>query len=146
MNIPAQHILKGIKNNSCIAFMFAYSQKNVERMISYCNPGGSIYFEPLGDEGRGTIGVLGKQMFNAFTESFPDMNSMLYTAIKENEHTVRCVATARGTQHKPFAGIPSKGRRFYSDYILIFKLDRNKKINSINISWDHHELKAQLGS
>ena len=49
--------------NACVQFMFAYQQRNVERMLSFCEPGGEIHFIPLGEHGKGTIGELGRTLW-----------------------------------------------------------------------------------
>lgn len=41
--------------NKCVEFMFAYQQKSVEKMLSFCDPEGSIYFKPLGEDGKGKL-------------------------------------------------------------------------------------------
>ena len=40
-----------LKNN-CVQFMFAYQKKDVELMMSFCDPEGEVYFKPLGEAGR----------------------------------------------------------------------------------------------
>ena len=132
--------------NACVEFMFAYQQRNVEKMLSFCNPEGSVYFESLGDAGKGTIGELGKNIWTALIDSFPDIDNTLDAAISEDDNTVRCQVVIRGTQAKDFAGIKNKGQHFDSDHIFIFKLNPDNKIDSIRIIWDHEDFQKQLGS
>ena len=91
--------------NACVEFMFAYQQRNIEKMLSHCDPNGEIQFVPLGDAGRGTIGELGKGIWTALIDSFPDIDNTLDAAVAEEENTVRCQVVIRGTQAKDFAGI-----------------------------------------
>ena len=49
--------------NACVEFMFAYQQKNIDKMMSLCDPEGTVYFTPLGDSGKGKIGELGKAIW-----------------------------------------------------------------------------------
>jgi hypothetical protein len=51
-----------------------------------------------------------------------------------------------GTQQKEFAGIPSKGLRFESDHIFIFRFNSQDKIENITINWDHGSFRHQLGA
>ena len=69
--------------NACVEFMFAYQQRNVEKMLSFCDPKGSIYFEPLGNAGKGTIGELGKGLWTALIDCFPDIDNTLDAAVAE---------------------------------------------------------------
>jgi hypothetical protein len=132
--------------NACVEFMFAYQQRNVEKMLSFCDPGGSVIFEPLGEAGVGTIGELGKNIWRALIDCFPDIDNTLDAAVAEGENTVRCQVAIRGTQAKDFAGIQSKGQDFDSDHIFIFHLNPPNKIDSIRISWDHADFQRQLGA
>jgi len=132
--------------NACVEFMFSYQQRNVEKMLSFCDPEGSVYFEPMGDAGKGTIGELGKNIWTALIDSFPDIDNTLDAAVAEDENTVTCQVVIRGTQAKDFAGIKSQGKHFDSDHIFIFHLNPQNKIDAIRISWDHADFQQQLGA
>ena len=132
--------------NTCVQFMFAYQQKNLEKMLSFCDPNGTIEFLPLGDAGKGKIGELGRAIWGGLIECFPDIDNTLDAAVAEDEHTVRCQVVIRGTQAKDFADIKSKGLHFESDHIFIFHLDENNKIDHVQIQWNHQDFKRQLGA
>ncbi len=132
--------------NACVEFMFAYQQKNVEKMLSFCDPNGVVFFEPMADAGKGTIGELGRNIWTALIDCFPDIDNTLDAAVAEDESTVSCQVVIRGTQAKDFAGIMNKGQHFDSDHIFIFHLDPGNKIDSIRVNWDHADFKKQLGS
>ena len=130
--------------NACVQFMFAYQQRNVDKMLSFCNPEGEIHFLPLGENGKGKIGELGKAIWNSLIDCFPDIDNTLDAAVAEEENTVRCQVVIRGTQEKDFAGIPNKRKHFDSDHIFIFHLNQQNKIDSIRVSWDHADFQKQL--
>ena len=132
--------------NKAVEFMFAYQQKNIEKMLSFCDPGGTVEFLPLGAAGKGKIGELGKAIWGGLIECFPDMDNTLDAAVAEDENTVRCQVVIRGTQVKDFADIKSQGKHFDSDHIFIFHLDDNNKIDHITIEWNHEDFKRQLGA
>ena len=132
--------------NACVEFMFAYQQRNVDKMLSFCDPDGDVHFEPLGDGGNGKIYELGKGIWSALIDSFPDIDNTVDAAVAEDEDTVRCQVVIRGTQSKDFADVPSKGQHFDSDHIFIFHLNPANKIDDIRISWNHADFKKQLGS
>lgn len=132
--------------NACVQFMFAYQQKNVSRMLSFCDPEGSVHFVPLGESGKGKIGELGKAIWAALIDAFPDIDNTLDAAVAEGDNTVRCQVVIRGTQAKDFAGIKSKGGHFDSDHIFIFHLNDRNKIDNIAVSWDHADFSRQLGA
>ena len=126
--------------------MFAYQQKNVTKMLACCTPDAGIEFLPLGQDGVGKVSELGKGIWEALIDSFPDIDNTIDAAIAEDEETVRCQVVIRGTQAKDFADIISKGKHFDSDHIFIFKLDEQGMIDHITIEWNHADLKQQLGS
>lgn len=115
-------------------------------MMSFCNPDGEVHFQPMGEAGRGKIGELGKGIWTALIESFPDIDNTLDAAIAEDDNVVRCQVVIRGTQVKDFAGIGNKGKHFDSDHIFVFHLDDKNRIDSIQVSWDHADLQQQLGA
>lgn len=132
--------------NACVNFMFAYQQRNVDKMLSFCDPEGEIYFKPLGDAGKGKIGELGRAIWTTLIDCFPDIDNTVDATVAEEEDSVRCQVVIRGTQAKDFAGIVSKGKKFDSDHIFIFRLNNAGKINRIEISWDHEDFQRQLGA
>jgi len=115
-------------------------------MLSFCDPGGNIFFEPLGDVGKGKIGELGKAIWSALVDCFPDIDNTLDAAIAEAGDVVRCQVVIRGTQARDFADIPNKALRFESDHIFIFHLNDENKIDNIKVRWNHADFKRQLGS
>lgn len=132
--------------NVCVNFMFAYQQKNLDKMLSLCNPEGIVEFVPLGDAGIGKIGILGKAVWGGLIESFPDIDNTLDAAVAEDAHTVRCQVVIRGTQNKDFADIQNNGKHFDSDHIFIFRVNDQNMIEHINIKWNHEDFKKQLGT
>ncbi len=140
--VKEQHELS--LKNACVGFMFAYQQKSIDKMMSFCNLDGEVHFESLGDAGRGKIGELGKGIWSSLIDCFPDIDNTLDAAIAEDDNVVRCQVVIRGTQAKDFAGIENKGKHFDSDHIFVFHLDDNNKIDSIKVSWDHADLVRQL--
>jgi len=132
--------------NTCVEFMFACQQKNLEKMLSFCDLNGTVEFIPLGNAGKGKIGELGRAIWGGLIECFPDIDNTLDAAVAEDENTVRCQVMIRGTQAKDFADIKSKWKHFDSDHIFIFHLNGNNKIDYINIQWNHEDFKRQLGA
>lgn len=142
--VQQQHKLS--LKNACVEFMFAYQQHNVEKMLSFCDENGTIHFQSLGEAGEGKIHELGKGIWSALIDCFPDIDNTLDAAVAEDDETVRCQVVISGTQKKDFADIPNKGLRFDSDHIFIFHLNEENKIDDIKISWNHDDLKRQLGA
>ena len=130
--------------NACVEFMFAYQQRNVEKMLSFCNEDGEVWFTPLGEGGKGKIGELGRGLWTALIDAFPDIDNTVDATIAEDGESIRCQVVISGTQAKDFAGIENKGKKFDSDHIFIFHLDEENKIDRIHITWDHADFQRQL--
>lgn len=133
------------KKGACIEFFSAYQEMDIERMVQLCNPSGIVFFEPLGEAGKGKIGEFGKNLWHALMDAFPDLdNTVVNTDFKETTNSVICNVSIFGTQEKEFAGIPSKGNRFESDHVFVFRFDDAQKIDKININWNHDNFVNQL--
>ena len=130
--------------NKCVEFIFAYQQKNVDKMMSFCDLNGTVEFLPLGAAGKGTIGGLGKAIWESLIECFPNIDNTLDAAVADDSRTVRCQVVIRGTQKKDFANIKSHGKSFDSDHIFIFHLNDENKIDYISVEWNHEDLVRQL--
>ncbi|MET0636591.1 MAG: nuclear transport factor 2 family protein [Chitinophagaceae bacterium] len=131
---------------ACVNFMFSYQQKDVPAMLSYCSPTATVFFQPLGENGKGTVAELGKALWEGLIASFPDLDNTIDSTIANDEDTIRCQVVIRGTQQSDFADIINKRKGFESEHIFIFKLDGQGKISHIDIKWDHTYLKKQLGN
>ena len=129
--------------NHCVQFMFAYQQKDISKMMSFCDPEGEVNFKSLGEAGRGKIGELGKNLWSLLCDCFPDINNTIDAIVSEGD-SVRCQVLISGTQAKEFAGIENKGKHFDSDHIFIFHLNADRKIDNIEIEWDHDNFVKQL--
>lgn len=126
------------KKGSCIEFFSAYQDFDLDRMLGLCNPDGDVNFEPLGEAGKGKIHEIGKQIWASLMDAFPNLdNTVKSQAYDPETNSVRCQVVIFGKQEKEFAGIPSKGLRFDSDHIFIFRFDDQSKIDHIDIQWDH---------
>lgn len=126
------------KKGTCIEFFSAYQDFDIDRMLSLCNPLGEVFFEPLGDAGKGKIFETGKGIWSAVLDSFPDVdNTVKSQSYDGTTNSVTCNVVIFGKQEKEFAGLPSKGLRFDSEHIFIFRFDDQSKIDRININWNH---------
>jgi hypothetical protein len=134
------------KQGTCIEFFSAYQEMDIERMMKLCTPDGDVYFEPLGEAGKGKIQEFGRTLWLTLMDCFPDLdNTVLFTQVNE-DGSVTCSVKIFGTQEKDFAGVPAKGLRFDSDHIFIFRFTPDEKIDGISINWNHASFVRQLGS
>lgn len=133
------------RKGTCIEFFSAYQDHEYERMVSLCTANADVNFTPLGENGVGKVAELGKGLWAALMDSFPDIDNTIDT-FEENDDAIICKVSIFGTQAKDFAGIPSKGLRFESDHIFIFRFNDDDEITSIEITWNHESFCTQLGS
>ena len=133
------------KKGTCIEFFSAYQDFDVERMLSLCTAHATVSFEPLGEPFSGSVHTVGKNVWLALMNSFPNLdNTVKSQSYDEQQNAVNCVVTIFGKQEKEFAGIPAKGNDFNSDHIFIFRFNEEGNINHIDIQWDHEKFVDQL--
>jgi hypothetical protein len=133
------------KKGTCIEFFSAYQEHDIDRMIQLCDAEGAVHFEPLGEAGKGKIGEFGKNLWLALMGAFPNLdNTVMNTNLDESTNSVSCTVSIFGTQENEFAGIPSRGNRFESDHIFVFRFNDQQKIDRVNIRWDHERFVQQL--
>ncbi len=129
----------------CVDFLFAYADHDMDKMMQLCDTEGEVYFRQLGEQGKGKIGELGKGIWSALIDCFPDIENTVHAATADGED-IRCEVLITGTQAKDFADIPNKGLRFESEHVFVFRLNEENKIDRIRIEWNHADLKRQLGA
>lgn len=134
-----------IWKNICVEFMSAYQDQRVDQMISLCDPESTVWFKPLGDQGRGRIHEFGKNLWLSLIDSFPDIDNTVHS-ISAEHGMIRCIVSIRGTQEKDFAGIASRENTFDSEHIFIFQLDDLHKIKHLDVEWDHADFVKQLSA
>jgi hypothetical protein len=133
------------KKGTCIEFFSAYQDMDVERMLSLCSATGTIAFVPLGADYSGKINEIGKGVWSALMDAFPNLdNTVKEQQYDEANDAVSCTVVIFGKQEKEFAGLPAKGNEFDSEHIFIFRFDDSGKISNINITWDHDSFVTQL--
>ena len=133
------------RKGTCVEFFSAYQDLDTDRMIGLCTPNATVDFQPLGKDGKGQVSELGKGIWSALMDSFPDIDNTIDTFEVEGD-TIICKVVIFGTQEKDFAGISTKGLKFETDHIFVFHFDNEDKITSIAINWDHADFSQQLGA
>jgi hypothetical protein len=133
------------KKGTCIEFFSAYQDMDLDRMLSLCDVNGTISFEPLSNTFKGKIHEVGKGLWSAIIDSFPNLdNTVKSQTFDEVTNTVSCKVVIFGTQAKEFAGMPSKGKDFDAEHIFIFRFNEDGKITDLKINWDHERFVKQL--
>mgnify|MGYP005811337711 CR=1 FL=1 len=139
----SQHI--SLKKGICLEFFSAYQDMELDRMLGLCDPQGTISFVPLGNDYVGKIHEVGKAVWAALMEAFPDLdNTVIDQQFDEANNAVRCKVDIFGTQQKEFAGLPSKGKAFRSEHIFIFRFTEDEKVEDIQVDWRHDKFVSQL--
>lgn len=146
MNTLTTTSITDLMKSPCIDFMFAYSDHDMDKMLSLCDTDGEVWFKSLGEAGRGTIGELGRGIWTMLIDSFPNIENTVHAAIADEEGLIHCQVLISGKQAKDFADVPNKGLEFGSDHIFIFRLNEQNLIDQIHIEWNHEDFKRQLGA
>lgn len=131
------------RKGTCIEFFSAYQDLDTERMINLATPEATVWFQPLGEGGKGLFREFGKAVWSLLMDCFPDIDNTVDSMYSEDD-AVNCKVAIFGTQEKEFMGLPSKGLKFNSDHIFVFRFDENDKITDLSINWNHENFVAQL--
>jgi hypothetical protein len=133
------------KKGTCIEFFSAYQDMDVDRILSLCDANGIVSFVPLGTDYTGKITEVGKGLWLALMDAFPDLdNTVKGQQYDEATDSVTCHVVIFGKQEKEFAGLPPKGNSFDSEHIFIFKFNQEGQISDLQVSWDHDSFVKQL--
>ncbi|GAB3639589.1 ester cyclase [Spirosoma arcticum] len=133
------------RKGACLAFFTAYDDLDTARMIGLAAPDATVHFLPLGNDGRGSFWEFGKVVWDLLIDCFPDISNTVDSLSAEGD-TVTVNVTIGGTQAKEFMGIASKGCRFDSDHVFVFRFNDVDQIQDMTINWDHASFVKQLGS
>lgn len=131
------------RKGTCVEFFSAYQELDTNRMVSLATPDATVWFEPLGEDGKGLFREFGKAVWELLMDCFPDIDNTIDSMYAEGDSII-CKVVIFGTQEKEFMGLPSKGLKFNSEHIFVFKFDENDKITSLTIDWNHESFVAQL--
>jgi steroid delta-isomerase-like uncharacterized protein len=125
-------------------FFAAFKDRDVNRMLDECREGAQVRFVPMGDQGTGLIGEVGKKVWSSLFDAFPDLSVTVPTLFGDDRN-VAAEAVLEGTQRKDVFGVPSQGRHLELPYAFIFQIDDLGLIASITVYWDNASFYSQLG-
>ena len=130
---------------TCLAFFSFLEDNNFERILAQCSPGAIIEFEPLGESFKGTVSGIGRIVWSALIESFPDLRIELKDMDWDKEgRKTRCLVSLQGTQLYPFVDIKNTGHSLNITQYFNLYFDDNAKIDLIRVQWNHEEFINQL--
>jgi hypothetical protein len=141
--IVTESISELTRKGACLAFFEAYADLDTARMINLATPDATVFFEPLGADGRGSFWEFGRTVWQLIMDCFPNVDNTVDTMTADGNEVV-CRVAIFGTQAQAFMGIPSKGLTFNSDHVFVFQFDEADRITHVSISWDHPRFVEQL--
>ena len=141
--LKKENLTELTRKGTCLEFFSAYQDLDTDRMINLATPEATVSFEPLGEDGKGLFKAFGKAVWVLLMDCFPDLDNTVDLITSEGDE-VRCKVSIFGTQAKEFMGIPSKGLRFETDHIFIFKFNESDGITDLKINWNHESFVKQL--
>lgn len=133
------------KKGACIEFFSAYQEMDIDRMLNLFSEDAQVYFEPLGADFSGPVHQTGRSVWTLLMDTFPDLDNTVQSLTwNATDHTVTCRVSIFGTQAKSFVDIPSRGLRFDSEHIFIFRFNDAAAIDEVRVLWDHDRFVEQL--
>ena len=141
--IKKENLKELTRKGTCIEFFSAYQELDTERMINLATSEATVWFKPLGEDGKGLFREFGKTVWSLLMDCFPDLDNTVDSMLAD-EDSVVCKVVIFGTQKKEFLGLPAKGLRFETEHIFIFRFDDNDQIVDLVIDWNHDSFVKQL--
>jgi steroid delta-isomerase-like uncharacterized protein len=134
------------------AFFDAYRTRDVERMVELCSDGADFRYVPFEVwarqrvlHGDGKVGTVGKAIWTALIDAFPDLSNVVTSVKSDDEGNVAAEVSVSGTQAKAFGVIGCTGRHYDLPHLFVFHVDSDGLIDDIAAYWDNADWKKQLG-
>lgn len=131
----------------CLNFLYAFEAGDINDMLNLCDDQAFVHFVPLGKSFSGHVHSLGRIFWNAFLESFSDLRIIIHntTWLEEDTNTVTLLISLQARHTYSFADIHCEGHELNCKHLIIFQLNKKNRISNIEVSWNHREMKSQLG-
>jgi steroid delta-isomerase-like uncharacterized protein len=134
------------------AFFDAYRAQDVERMVELCTDNADFHYVPFELWGRqrvirgdGKVRTIGKVIWTALIDSFPDMTNRLMSITSDAQGNVAAEVIISGTQAKPFGMIGSRGLHYDLPHVFLFRVGEAGLIEEVTAYWDTADWQRQLG-
>jgi SnoaL-like domain len=134
------------------AFFDAYRAHDVERMVDLCTEGAGFRYVPFEVWGRqrvlhgeGTVGTVGKLIWTALINAFPDLTNAVTSLRADQDGNVAAEVVIGGTQARTFGTMACAGGRYELPHLFLFYVSSDGLIGDIVAYWDDVAWKKQLG-
>jgi ketosteroid isomerase-like protein len=144
--------LEDLAREAVAAFFAAYQAHDIERMVDLCAAGAGFRYVPFEVwsrqrvlHGEGTVRTVGKLIWTALIDAFPDLANEVTCVSADAEGNVAAEVSMGGTQAKAFGSIACTGRRYELPHLFLFRVTSDGRIGDIVAYWDNVAWKRQLG-
>jgi steroid delta-isomerase-like uncharacterized protein len=134
------------------AFFDAYRAHDVERMTELCAEDADFRYVPFEVwarqrvlHGDGKVGTVGKAIWTALIDAFPDLTNAMATVRADGQGNVAAEVTIGGTQAKDFGVIGCTGGHYDLPHLFLFHVNDEGLIDDLVAYWDNVHWKSQLG-
>jgi len=126
---------KAASMHTAEGFFNAYRNRDLNKMVAQCNPEGELRYVPLGAQGEGKIGTIGRTVWSGLFDAVPDLTNRVESIFADMEGNV-CAVVLSGTLTKEFAGMRSPDRFYVLPHAFILKIGEKTRIERIVAYWD----------
>jgi ketosteroid isomerase-like protein len=134
------------------AFFDAYRARDVERMTELCTDNADFRYVPFEVwarqrvlHGDGKVGTVGKAIWTALIDAFPDLTNAVVTVRADGHGNVVAEVIIGGTQAKDFGVIACTGGHYDLLHLFLFHVNDEGLIDDLVAYWDNVHWKNQLG-
>lgn len=133
-------------------FFDAYRAHDVERMVDLCTDTAHFRYVPFENwarqrvvRGGGYVHSIGKVLWTALIDAFPDLSNTLHFATADGDGNVAAEVSIEGTQGKDFGVLRNAGGHYDLPHVFLFHVDGQSRIDDIVAYWDSADWYRQLG-
>jgi steroid delta-isomerase-like uncharacterized protein len=134
------------------AFFDAFRARDVELMVGLCTDDADcryVAFEVWTRQrvlhGDGKVCTVGKPIWSALIDSFPDLTNTVTSIRADTEGNVAVEVDVGGTQRKAFGVIACTGGHYELPHLFLLHVTDDGSIDDIVAYWDNAHWKKQLG-
>lgn len=125
------------------ALFTAYSDHDIDQMISLCAPDMTLNYVPEGDNGKGDRETA-RGFWSTFTSLIPDFRVDVYRIMVGERFTV-AETIQGGTPAQDIGPIKAKGGTTMAPHCYVIQFSNDGLISEITCYWDYNRIYAQLG-
>lgn len=138
--------MNNIPSAVATAFLTAYAEHDLERMVALCAEDATFDYVPLGDAGRGRVREAAVPIWRSYLDAFEGFRPEVQEVFEDAANRVAVARVInRGVQRRDVGGIHAAGGELAAPHLFIFRIAADGRVSEIVAYWDNETIYSQLG-